>query len=414
MDAAPLREAAVLIGGDGRIAAVGPAAAVPAPPDAEHLTFPSGLLLPGLVNTHTHLELTGFAPTASELDFRHWILSIRRLKQARSPAEFLAAARRGLQDCWEAGVTTIADTGDSGAAVEALAALGGSGIAYHEVFGPHPEQLEESVADLAQRMDQLAPFQRGRVRLGVSPHAAYTVSGPLYARVAALAREQGLPIAVHVAESAAETQLVVSGTGPFAEAWTARGIPLLDDPRHFPAARSPAPPVRSPVAWLDAHGVLGPETLCIHAIRISAADIRVLAERGVAIAHCPVSNAAHGHGAAPLAALRQAGIRVGIGTDSVASVGALDLLREARAARALAGLDAAAALALATLEGARALGLEAEIGSLTVGKWADLAVVVPAAGQDHREPLHAALHASPADVVLTVLGGRIVHRAVPA
>jgi cytosine/adenosine deaminase-related metal-dependent hydrolase len=232
--------------------------------------------------------------------------------------------------------------------------------------------------------------------------------------VAVLAREQDLPIAVHVAESAAETQLVVSGTGPFAEAWTARGIPLLDDPRHSPAARSPTAPARTPVAWLDAHGVLAPGTLCIHAIRISEADIRLLAERGVAIAHCPVSNAAHGHGAAPLAALRQAGIRVGIGTDSVASVGALDLLREARAAQALAGLDAAAALALATLEGARALGLEAELGSLTVGKWADLAVVAPAAGQAPGEPLHAALHASPADVVLTLLGGRIVHRTAPA
>lgn len=414
IDAAPIREAAVLIGSAGRIVAVGPAATVPAPADAESLAFPSAILLPGLINTHTHLELTGFEQSAAELDFQRWILSIRRLKQARPPAEFLAAARRGLLECWASGVTTIADTGDSGAAIEALHALNGSGIAYHEVFGPHPDQRDASLAEFALRIEQLASFQDERVRLGASPHAPYSVSGPLYERVAAWARRKGLPLAVHLAESLEESQFVAAGRGPFAEAWTARGIPLLDDPAQRPTSRLPDDSTRSPVRWLDAHGVLGPDTLVIHAVQLDPGDIRLLAERGVGIAHCPVSNAAHGHGAAPLAALRQAGIRVGIGTDSVASVGRLDLFREARAAQALAGLSDAESLRLATLDGANALGLAAELGSLTAGKWGDLAVVCPAAVQQDTPPLHAVLQASPADVVLTALGGRVVHRTAPA
>jgi len=419
VDAVPIRDAAVLVGADGRIAAVGPATAVPTPSDAEALTFPAGILLPGLVNTHTHLELTGFAPTAPELEFHRWILSIRRLKQARPPADFVAAARRGLLECWAGGVTTIADTGDSGAAVEALQELRGSGIAYQEVFGPHPAQREASLADLARRMEQLTAGQGDRVRLGVSPHAPYTVSGPLYADVAAWARARGLPLAVHLAESLAETQFVSASRGPFAEAWQARGIPLPHDPLQQPPTVLPsdAPTVRptaSPVRWLDAHRVLGPDTLCIHAVQLDADDIKLLAQRRVAVAHCPVSNAAHGHGSAPLAALLQAGLRVGIGTDSVASVGVLDLFREARAAQALAGLSDAEALALATLDGARALGLEPQIGSLTPRKWGDLTVVAAAAGPAETAPLRAVLQASPVSVLLTALGGRIVHRAPPA
>ncbi|HEX7024263.1 MAG TPA: amidohydrolase family protein, partial [Gemmatimonadales bacterium] len=195
-----------------------------------------------------------------------------------------------------------------------------------------------------------------------------------------------------------------------AEAWKARGIPLLDHPSQQPSGPQP-----SSIEWLDRHGVLGPATLCIHAIQLTAGDIALLGRRGAAVAHCPLSNARHRHGAAPLAALRAAGIRVGLGTDSVASVGRLDLLAEARAARALGGLDAAATLALATLEGARALGLEREIGSLAVGKWGD---VVALAGP--REGLTGpdsaaeyALTGNPGSVRLTVLGGRVVYRAAP-
>jgi cytosine/adenosine deaminase-related metal-dependent hydrolase len=397
-----LEHGALLIGADGRIAAVGPEPVVPRPPDAAAEDFGDAVLLPGLINTHTHLELTGLDGGTPEPEFGTWIRRVREIKAARAPEAFLAAARRGLANCWAAGVTTVADTGDSGAVIEALAEAGGSGIAYQEVFGPHPDQRDASLLGLQQAVERLGRFAGGRVRIGVSPHAPYTVSGTLYAATAAWAREAALPIAVHLAESPAESALLASGTGAFADAWRNRGIPM------------PAPLGRSPVAWLDEHGVLSERTLCIHVVQADPADVRRLARTNAAVAHCPLSNRAHGHGQAPLAALLAAGLRVGLGTDSIMSVGTLDLLAEARAARAVAGLDAARALALCTRDAARALGLEREVGVLAPGRWGDCVVIRPGAAPDaSRTDMSAedlVLASGPRDVLATFVGGRDVHR----
>jgi cytosine/adenosine deaminase-related metal-dependent hydrolase len=405
IDGPAIEHGALLIAANGRIAAVGPEAAVPRPVDAAAEDFGDALLLPGLINTHTHLELTGLDGGSPEPEFGTWIRRVREVKAARAPEAFLAAARRGLADCWAAGVTTVADTGDSGAVIEALAEAGGSGIAYHEVFGPHPDQRDASLRGLQEAVEQLGRFAGGRVRIGVSPHAPYTVSGLLYAATAAWAREAGLPIAVHLAESPAESALLASGTGPFADAWRNRGIPM------------PSPLGRSPVAWLDEHGVLSERTLCIHVVQAGPADVQRLARANAAVAHCPLSNRAHGHGAAPLGALLAAGLRVGLGTDSVMSVGTLDLLAEARAARALAGLDAARALALCTRDAARALGLEREVGVLVPGRWGDCVVIRPRAAPNvSRTDMSAedrALASGPRDVLATFVGGRDVHRTSP-
>lgn len=394
MDGPPIRGGAVLVAATGRVAAVGPDAAVPVPAEAEALDWPDAVLLPGLVNAHTHLELTGLAGRVPEDDFAAWIRRVRALKEERTPAVFLDAARAGLAACHAAGVTTVAETGDSGAVMQALAEAGGSGIVYQEVFGPHPDQRDASVRWLEERVAALAPLASARVRLGLSPHAPYTVSGPLYEAVARMARERDLPLAVHLAESRAETDLLGTATGSFAAAWAGRGIPL------------PSVPGRTPVEWLDQHGVLGPRTLCIHLVQVSAGDIARVAAHGCAVAHCPRSNRRHGHGDAPLAALLGAGLRVGVGTDSEASLPP-DLLAEARAARALARLDAAAALALCTSGAARALGLEGEVGVLAPGAWGDVAVIGVA--PDATDPVEAVLASSPADVRATYLAGRRVH-----
>jgi cytosine/adenosine deaminase-related metal-dependent hydrolase len=394
IDVQPIAEGAVLIGSDGRIAAVGPDAAVPRPEGVAQHRFPDAALVPGFVNVHTHLELTDLAGQVEEDDFPAWIGRLRELKERCGAEAYLAAAKRGLADCWAGGVTTVADTGDRGVVIRALAECGGSGIVYQEVFGPHPAQSREGLEGLQARVAELRPFETARVRLGVSPHAPYTVSGPLYRSVAAFARSEALPLAVHLAESSAETQLLGAAAGPFAEAWRRRSIPL------------PALPGRSPVAWLAEHDVLGERTLCIHVVRADSADIGRLAEAGVAVAHCPLSNRRHGHGDAPLAQLLAAGIRVGVGTDSVVSVGRLDLLAEVRAARELAALSWERALALITLEGARALGLAAEVGSLAPGKWGDLAIVRLRSA--HGSPAERVLTSAAEDLVATYVGGRQV------
>jgi 5-methylthioadenosine/S-adenosylhomocysteine deaminase len=166
------------------------------------------------------------------------------------------------------------------------------------------------------------------------------------------------------------------------------------------------------VAWLAEHGALTERTLCIHAVQVGADDIDRLALSGAAVAHCPLSNRAHAHGAAPLGALLDAGVRVALGTDSVASVGRLDILAEARAAQSLAPLTASQALELATLGGARAMGLASETGSLRVGKWGDCTVIHAKASYGEESPAEHVLSSSPADVLLTCVGGREVYRAL--
>jgi len=403
MDGPPIPRGGVLIDG-GVVVAVGPAASLPAPPGAREERF-DGILLPGLINLHTHLELTGLPLDAPAADFARWIRSLRAAKAERPPSWFAEAATQGVRAGLASGVTTFVDTGDSGAAVAAIRDAGASGIVFQEVFGPHPEQRDESMAQLEARVAALREAARGRVTVGVSPHAPYTVSGPLYRAVADLARREDLPIAVHLAESAAESELVTRGEGAFAEAWRDRGIPPLD-----PAASGvPDRSRRSPVAWLDAHGVLGPRTLCIHCVRVDPEDIATLRDRGVGVAHCPVSNAEHRHGAAPLAGLIAEGVRVGVGTDSELSVGPLDLFRELRLARTLARLTPLEALALVTTGAARAVGLEARVGRLAPGMDADVVGLDlrPAEGQD---PAAAVLAAGPDRVRFTLVAGRFAYR----
>ncbi len=376
IDAAPIPDGAVLIGSDGRIAAVGPDHSVPSPPGVRTERLADALLLPGLINTHTHLELTGLNASETMLAFPAWIRRLRARKAERSPDDFLQAARAGVRDTWAMGATTVADCGDSGTVAQALAELGGRGIAYHEVFGPHPAQLDESLAGLRARMTELARFASERVRLGVSPHAPYTVSGPLFRAVSDWARAEGMPLCLHLAESLEESELFDQGSGGFAELWRGRSIPL--------------PPSRgTPVEWVDRHGVLGESTLCVHIVRATTSDLQLLAQRRAAVAHCPLSNQAHKHGRAPLGEIRRLGIAVGVGTDSTASVGRLDLRAEARAARDLGGLTWIEALSLCTLDAARALGLEREVGSLSVGKWGDVSVweagTIRGAGSGKRE-----------------------------
>jgi 5-methylthioadenosine/S-adenosylhomocysteine deaminase len=396
LEGPPIARGALLVDDRGRIAAVGRESEVPAG-KVPTIELDQAILLPGLINCHTHLELTGLENSIAATDFPSWIRQLIALKMGRTREQVLKAARQGLRDCWRTGVTTVADTGDSGTVIEALAELGGSGIAYHEVFGPDPVLADQQFSQWSTCLTELSRFERARVRLGASPHAPFSVSGPLYQRVAQHAAEQGLPIAVHLAESAEESELLGSASGGFARMWEGRRIAL------------PSLPGRTPVEWLDQHGVLGPETLCIHTVRVSDSDIATLADRRVAVAHCPLSNRAHGHGDAPLGKLIKAGLRIGAGTDSVASVSPLDVRAEARAAQQLAGLTDEAALDLVTRGAARALGLEREIGSLVPGKWADL-VVMQLPGEVDPERLAGTVLTLPPDAILrTVVGGRDVY-----
>src|SRR6266436_96256 len=214
--APPLEDGAVLVDANGRIAAVGPNNRVAEPAGANALHFPDAELMPGLVNCHTHLELTylGGGAKHDEPEFLKWIRRIRELKDTTGAEAFHEAAVAGIRDCWARGVTCIAETGSTGAVLRALHDLGGRGIVYQEVFGPDPAQCSGAMAELESTTRALRRLETAQLRLGVSPHAPYTGSALVYGAVAQLARVQRLPAGVHVGERKEETAFVRHLDGP--------------------------------------------------------------------------------------------------------------------------------------------------------------------------------------------------------
>ena len=363
----PVASGAVAVTGD-RITFVGTASDAPV---GTVIDLGDAALLPGLVNLHTHLELTPLRHLLEGLDFAQWIRTLTQLRRTElsDSADVQVGARIGIAEGLLRGITTYADTSDTGAPVmQALTAMGVRGVVFKEVFGPDPDQCHSSLVRLREAVQQLRLLSNEHVLLGVSPHAPFSVSKALFAAVADYAIAEQLPMAVHLAESAFEEALVTRGEGPYADHWRSRGI----DPG---GARA-----RSSVALLHEAGALRARPLIIHAVRVDADDIALLAAAGCSVAHCPVSNARFGHGIAPLQAMLDAGIALGIGTDSVASNNRMDLLDESRVAHLMActraqswsALPASRALWHATAGGAGALRLWPKLGTLAVGAPADL------------------------------------------
>lgn len=355
-----VRDGSVLVEGE-RIVWVGRRANAPGgAPSAIDVDLGNAILLPGLVNTHIHLDLAAFAGALDGLPFYAWVRALVRGLGDAAGAESLAdASRWSVADQMAHGVTTIAHTGPGRAPLDAMRELGARGIAYLETFGPDPAQCPAAIADLRERVEGARRDETGLVRVGVSPHAPYSVSDELYRAVAGYARAELLPVAVHVAESADESRLVAHGDGAFAALLRARGVAV---------ARRAA----SPIALLERTGVLATRPLCVHAIHADAGDVQRLAGAGASIAHCPRANAWFATDRAPVQAYRAAGVRLGLGTDSAAGNDAVRLLGEAGDA-ADDALAPAERVALATRGGAGALGLGDIVGTLAPGMQADLA-----------------------------------------
>ena len=351
--------------------------------------YPDAAIVPGFVNAHSHLEYTVYAGFGDGAPFADWLATHIERKQLLSQEEMLAIALLGAADSLAGGITTSADYSFSGAAAEAADAAGLRAIVYLEVFAVDPAEAERQFASTRARVAE-TPL----VRIGISPHAPYTCSVDVYRWCLSL----GIPVGTHLAESANESEWLVHGTGPL---------------ERLGAMLVPPTGTRS-VAALEP--VLGPDLLCAHCVDVKPAEIDLLAGRDVPVAHCPRSNALLGCGAAPLASLRAAGVRVGLGTDSPASTPSLDVFEEMRTAIYLAraeardpgALDASAALRLATIDAARTLRLDDQVGTLAAGRRADLTVVSLAGSPYHpvEDPAAAVVFGgSPERVLATVVDG---------
>ncbi|HLQ77761.1 MAG TPA: amidohydrolase family protein, partial [Terriglobia bacterium] len=229
---------------------------------------------------------------------------------------------------------------------------------------------------------------------------------PLYESVRDSARRESLRMTAHVAESRAETQFVRDGGGPFAAGHARRGIDVTA--RHC-----------LPVAYMESLGLLGPDMLLVHGVETDERDLDRLRDSGTFVVHCPKSNAKLGHATARVSDMRDRGVRVSLGTDSVASNNVIDMFEEMRAAifqqRVMTGrIDALSALdafRMASLEGAKAMGLDEHVGSLEAGKRADVVVVDLSrpATQPVYDPIETMVYSSTrADVRTVLLGGREV------
>ena len=362
----PIEHGTVAVDG-ARIAYVGPRAGAPRGRDEE---LGDVLLMPGLVNAHTHLELTALRGFLEGLPFWAWP---RRLARARAgvltDAMLLDAARLGIAEGLLAGITTYADSSASGVGIRAMGELGVRGVMYQEVVGAAPAERAEALATLRAQVERLRAFESPLVRLGVSPVGLCDVHEDLLVDACAYAVGERLPVAIHAAESEAEIAFLREAAGPIADALRERGIEVVRR-------------AHSPIHLLIELGVAQvARPLLVHCVELDASDVAFVAEYGCAVAHCPASSARLGHGIAPLVELSDAGVAVGLGSDAVASDGRMDLLDEARLAALLqsvrAGrpdaLSAPSALELATAGGARALGILDRVGTLEAGKDADLA-----------------------------------------
>ena len=406
-----------------RIIGVGPRAEIVSKfPEDPNQDFGDAAILPGLVNAHSHLELTvmrGFLER-EESDFFAWLRKLTLARLAMTGDDLLVSATCGAIEAARAGVTCVGDASSAAAqAISALRLVGLRGIIYQESFGPDPSLAAENVAKLREQISELRALENGVVRIGVSPHAPYTVSGPQLELISRLAIDENLPVMMHAAESEPERLFMLEGQGVFADGLRTRGIEWR------------APGI-STIQYLSRHGVLETKPLFAHCVNVDDRDLELIKQSSAGIAHCPKSNAKLGHGRAPFAEFIKRDLNVGLGSDSMASNNACDMLEEGRFATLLARLPsnsddsfgkgrlpasdlitAAQALCAATYGGARALGLNDNIGALADGMQADITIVNlnGAHQQPVQDPVAALVFASSGrDVLLTMVAGKEIYR----
>jgi 5-methylthioadenosine/S-adenosylhomocysteine deaminase len=387
MDAAGtvLHGATVLVEGD-RIAALGPPTDPPTPA-RRTIDASGGIVLPGLVNAHTHLAMTIFRGLADDVHLEHFLARLLPAEDAVLAAETVAAGTTlAIAECLRAGITTALDMYFFPEAAAAVSAAAGfdlrGGPVFVEAAGPDDRHFADRLA-WARDLLEASPSDRR----WVAPHSTYLLDERQLAAVAALAADMGAGVHVHAAETAAELDAVRRRHG------------------------------RTPVGVLRDTGLLGPRTVLAHAVHLDDDDLALVASSGASVAHCPASNQKLGSGFARIAELLAAGVPVALGTDGAASANDLDLWLAMRlaaypvAARLGPGtIGAADVLAMATSAGARAVDAP-DRGSIEVGRRADLVVLdgsSPSLTPTYDPAATAAYAASRGDVRWVVSGGRVV------
>jgi cytosine/adenosine deaminase-related metal-dependent hydrolase len=374
----PIRDGWVAVD-RGRIVAFGR----PAPGDTQgEQDLGHVAILPGLVNAHTHLELSYLRDQIDPAsDFVTWIRGVVAARQQRPDPkadEIMDAVDAAIAESTACGTAIVGDISNTLVTFDPLVNSPLAGVVFYEMIRFAAEGAERVVADAMRNLDGLVPTDV--VRVGLAAHAPYSVAPLLFRAIRAAARRDPLaPCSVHLSESAEEVEFIKTGTGP----WRT----FLEEVRAWDPAWV-APGV-SPVRFLEDCGFLDARVLAVHGVQMSSDDLKRLEARGATLVTCPRSNGHTGAGAPPLEDFYASGVRVAIGTDSLASAPDLNVFAELATMRALApSIPATSLLESATWQGARALGFDAEFGTIEPGKRARLlAVTIPPGTTDVEEYL---------------------------
>jgi aminodeoxyfutalosine deaminase len=351
----------------GRIAAIGRPA--PSGKTAADVDLGRVAVMPGLVNAHTHLELSYLRdevpPAPAFVDWIRRVIEARRKRPDPQALEIIDGVRRAIDESTASGTAVVGDISNTLVTFEPLTASELAGLVFYELIRFNVLDPDDFVARAAAQIAQLTPTEF--VRASLAAHAPYSVA-PLVFRALrrTVDRNPFLPCSVHLSESAEEVEFIESGAGPWREMLEALGA---WDPKW-------QPPNVSPVQFLDNAGFLSSRVLAVHGVQMTAADLQLLAARGTTLVTCPRSNGHTGAGAPPISDFYASGVKVAVGTDSLASAPDLSVFAELATMRALAPrVPAGLLLESATRRGAEALGFDADYGTIEPGKRARLLTV---------------------------------------
>ena len=361
----PLADATVTIA-ESRIAAIGPSNDRRSTDSGDVVDLGNAAILPGFVNAHTHLEFSDLAAPLGHrgMAFPDWIRAVVAHRRSRTDADRRAATQLGLAESAHTGATATGEIATTGWPMDLF--FGESVRVNQPATTVFLELLGLSAERTAANSTAAAEHLRIASSIGLSPHAPYTVRPELVRQAAAMSRSARVPLAMHLAESPEEMQLLRTGDGPMRDLLQEFGV---WDPTAFPGGARPLDYLRM-LADAD-------RALVIHGTYLDDEEIAFLAISAdrMAVVYCPRTHAYFPHAPYPLAKLLAAGVTVALGTDSRASNPDLSLFEDMRYAAAHHSIATERLVALATLGGARALGRDQECGTLAPGKSADLVIV---------------------------------------
>lgn len=333
------------------------------------IDYQGAWIMPGLVNCHTHSAMTGLRGIRDDSNLHEWLEDYIWPAEAEFTPEMTAkAVKEALTEMLQSGTTTFNDMYNPNGVdiAEIYEAVKASKMRCYfspTLFSSDVETTAETIARIRAVIETIKGYQDPNFKVMVAPHSPYSCSRDLLEASLELAKEENIPLHIHVAETQEESGIILKRYG------------------------------KRPLAFLDELGYLDHQAVFAHGVELNEAEITRLADSQVAIAHNPISNLKLASGIAPVVQLQKAGVAVGIATDSVASNNNLDMFEEGRTAALLQKMksgDASqfpieTALKALTIEGAKVLGMEDEIGSLEVGKQADFLVIQPQ-GKIHLQP----------------------------